>query len=287
MKERSLIAFTLLCQLSVGAIVILAVIHAVLPGAGSPRYELLELGSLVCTAGMGIALLSSFLHLGTPTNAWRSLTNWRSSWLSREVVLALAFTGLCALQVVLHRMGLGSNGTTMAAIWLAAATGLALIGAMIKVYRVRTVSQWNRRATPLSFALTTAILGTFAVTAIVLINARLSPTIQRALLNGISLAALLALIGEMVFLIRQRRSRQVAPREHLEIDDQTPTALGTRLFGLRLSLLGITIAALVAALLVNQHEPLTGLLLLTAVSTGIAAELVGRIAFYEHIPTMD
>lgn len=45
-------------------------------------------------------LLSSTFHLGHPERAWRALTQWRSSWLSREGVMAiLTFipTGLYAL----------------------------------------------------------------------------------------------------------------------------------------------------------------------------------------------
>lgn len=44
---------------------------------------LLALGLI--TAG----LLSSLLHLGRPERAWRALSQWRSSWLSREGVAAL------------------------------------------------------------------------------------------------------------------------------------------------------------------------------------------------------
>ncbi|MHA1543682.1 MAG: dimethyl sulfoxide reductase anchor subunit family protein [Alphaproteobacteria bacterium] len=36
-------------------------------------------------------LLASTLHLGHPERAWRGLTQWRSSWLSREAVVALLF----------------------------------------------------------------------------------------------------------------------------------------------------------------------------------------------------
>ncbi len=44
-------------------------------------------------------LLSSTFHLGHPERAWRALSQWRSSWLSREGVLAIvafAPTGLFA-----------------------------------------------------------------------------------------------------------------------------------------------------------------------------------------------
>jgi sulfite dehydrogenase (quinone) subunit SoeC len=41
---------------------------------------------VMVTAG----LLSSMLHLGHPKRAWRALSQWRSSWLSREGVFAIA-----------------------------------------------------------------------------------------------------------------------------------------------------------------------------------------------------
>lgn len=51
----------------------------------------------VFAAGLVIALvlisgglLSSTFHLGRPERAWRALSQWRTSWLSREGILALA-----------------------------------------------------------------------------------------------------------------------------------------------------------------------------------------------------
>ena len=43
--------------------------------------------------GLGLVtfgLLSSTFHLGHPERAWRAFSQWRSSWLSREGVLAVA-----------------------------------------------------------------------------------------------------------------------------------------------------------------------------------------------------
>src|SRR5690606_23540441 len=38
---------------------------------------------------VSVGLLSSLAHLGQPQRAWRALSQWRSSWLSREGVAAL------------------------------------------------------------------------------------------------------------------------------------------------------------------------------------------------------
>ncbi|MGH8172718.1 MAG: dimethyl sulfoxide reductase anchor subunit family protein, partial [Rhodanobacteraceae bacterium] len=46
----------------------------------------LVIGFLLVSAG----LVSSLGHLGKPQRAWRALSQWRSSWLSREGMLAIA-----------------------------------------------------------------------------------------------------------------------------------------------------------------------------------------------------
>jgi len=51
-----------------------------------PFFTLLAIGALLAAAG----LLCSLGHLGQPQRAWRALTQWRSSWLSREGIFAIA-----------------------------------------------------------------------------------------------------------------------------------------------------------------------------------------------------
>ena len=55
--------------------------------------ELIVVG-LAVIGLIGSGLVSSTFHLGHPERAWRALSQWRSSWLSREGVLAvLALAG--------------------------------------------------------------------------------------------------------------------------------------------------------------------------------------------------
>lgn len=42
-------------------------------------------------------LIASFFHLGRPERAWRAATQWRTSWLSREVIVLPAFMGFVFL----------------------------------------------------------------------------------------------------------------------------------------------------------------------------------------------
>ena len=55
------------------------------PHGGIAHHTALVLGVLPVLVG----LLSSTLHLGKPLRAWRAFGQWRTSWLSREGVLAL------------------------------------------------------------------------------------------------------------------------------------------------------------------------------------------------------
>ncbi len=44
-------------------------------------------GSALALVFLGAGLVASFFHLGHPERAWRSIARWRSSWLSREVIV--------------------------------------------------------------------------------------------------------------------------------------------------------------------------------------------------------
>jgi sulfite dehydrogenase (quinone) subunit SoeC len=67
----------------------------------------------VTTAG----LVASFFHLGRPSRAWRSATQWRTSWLSREVIVLPAFLVVVLLYAAAHFLGWnGTYGATEGAV---------------------------------------------------------------------------------------------------------------------------------------------------------------------------
>ncbi|MEM6374692.1 MAG: DmsC/YnfH family molybdoenzyme membrane anchor subunit [Pseudomonadota bacterium] len=93
-------------------------------------------------------LLASTFHLGHPERAWRALTQWRSSWLSREGVCAvacLAVMGVYAAGSVLFGVHVVVLGYVGAALALATVFTTSMIYAQLK-----TVPRWN---TPLTSGL--------------------------------------------------------------------------------------------------------------------------------------
>ncbi|MDH5633971.1 MAG: dimethyl sulfoxide reductase anchor subunit [Gammaproteobacteria bacterium] len=63
------------------------------------------IGSLVAFVLLVTGLLASFFHLGHPERAWRAAARWRTSWLSREVIVLPIVIGGVFVYGVLHHLG--------------------------------------------------------------------------------------------------------------------------------------------------------------------------------------
>ncbi|MBK7025010.1 MAG: dimethyl sulfoxide reductase anchor subunit [Sulfuritalea sp.] len=59
-------------------------------------------GSLLALVLLVAGLAASFFHLGHPERAWRAAAKWRTSWLSREVIVLPAFMGVVFLYGLAH-----------------------------------------------------------------------------------------------------------------------------------------------------------------------------------------
>jgi DMSO reductase anchor subunit len=93
-------------------------------------------------------LIASTLHLGRPERAWRALSQWRTSWLSREGVMALATyppAGLLALFWVLQER---IDGALVLAALLTVGCAVATLATTGMIYAsLRTIRQWHQPLT--------------------------------------------------------------------------------------------------------------------------------------------
>jgi len=139
----SLIAFTVLSGLGFGVLTWLGL--GVVAPAGWGLVLLLCFGFGLTVAG----LLSSTLHLGHPERAWRAFSQWQSSWLSREAVLAvaaLAVMGIYAALWLFFGLRVAWLGQFGAVICMATVFATSMIYAQL-----RTVPRWHNWTTPLVF----------------------------------------------------------------------------------------------------------------------------------------
>ena len=134
----SIILFTTLSGLGLGMIAWL--------GTGKVPEAAQQATTIVAFILTSAGLSASTFHLGHPERAWRAFSQWRSSWLSREGVMAVITLGLVAMWWFLNYP-----------LWLGI---LMAIGALLTVYttsmiygQMRSVQQWNTSLTPAVFLL--------------------------------------------------------------------------------------------------------------------------------------
>ena len=84
---KSVIAFTTLSGAGYGLLFI--VIIGQFTGLYTASFNIQIVSLLIAFVLVSSGLLISTLHLGHPERAWRALSQWRSSWLSREGVCSL------------------------------------------------------------------------------------------------------------------------------------------------------------------------------------------------------
>ncbi|MAL78271.1 MAG: DMSO reductase [Sneathiella sp.] len=113
-------------------------------------------------------LLSSTFHLGHPERAWRALTQWRSSWLSREGVMAI-FTFLPTGLFALHQLFWPGDFPVLAPLvglaGMAAAAVTVYCTAMIYA-SLKPVHGWHNGYVPVGYLLFSLITGLVLVNAL-------------------------------------------------------------------------------------------------------------------------
>ncbi len=133
----SVILLTTLCGAAQGLLLVLVGIEW--SGAQAGREFFVAGGVLAFALALG-GLIASFWHLGRPERAWRAAAMWRTSWLSREVIV---------LPLFLAGVFFWSLGHLSAAPWtkpLGAATALAALALYVctaMIYMsIRFVQEW-------------------------------------------------------------------------------------------------------------------------------------------------
>jgi anaerobic dimethyl sulfoxide reductase subunit C (anchor subunit) len=171
-REWALLTFTILGQMAVGGLLALMIVRAYISSkAGAQEADRMTDGPLFMVVPiMGLALLASLLHLNNPGNIFGAVPNLGSSWLSREVVISVTFVVLAALYTFLQWRKIGSPGLRTVIGWITVVVGLVQTYAMGRVYMIRTQPAWNTFATPITFFVTTLLLGALAVTVALVVN---------------------------------------------------------------------------------------------------------------------
>lgn len=145
----SVILFTTLSGAGYG---LLAMVASMLALGTRPPWPLFVLGAGLALVTAG--LLASTFHLGRPERAWRAFSQWRTSWLSREAVMAVVtYLSMLPVAFLLATDSEGGAASRTAAIAMGSAClGTVYCTAMIYA-SLRPVRQWRHWTVPAAYLL--------------------------------------------------------------------------------------------------------------------------------------
>jgi len=201
----SILFFTTLAGAAQGLLVALAL--AQIAGVATD-------GNLVVRAvGLGVALLlaglaASFLHLGHKMRAWRAVLMWRTSWMSREVIVMPAYIGVAALWCLALYTG-SDRALARALPWAVVIGALLLWYCTAMIYAcLRFIQEWAHWSTVANFILIGMASG--GTLACALAASSGEGALLAALAPGTTLATLLAALSRWHSLRRNAALRPVS-----------------------------------------------------------------------------
>ncbi|GAP37988.1 anaerobic dimethyl sulfoxide reductase, chain C [Piscinibacter sakaiensis] len=143
-----MILFTTLAGAAQGLLLVLVALDL---GGATGTTPALFVGGAGTVVVLGLAgLVAAAFHLGHPFRAWRAVAMWRTSWLSREVIVLPAFLAVVTLWGAGHALGrplpLAGVAAALLALLLYLCTGM-IYGA------VKAIREWATPLTPVNFGL--------------------------------------------------------------------------------------------------------------------------------------
>jgi len=206
----SVVFLTTLLGAGQGLFLALFVVEAGVAGGAwvSPATGFYYWGSAISVLLLGAGLLASFFHLGHPERAWRAAAMWRTSWLSREVIVLPAFMAIVAAYGWAHFQNLGMT------------LGLGIVGVVVclllflctgMIYAcIKFLQEWATPLTIVNFVLLGSASG-------VMLAAALAAVRDEPNTYGLGVAAIvLTLAGMVTRAAALYRNAQLKPRSSLQ-----------------------------------------------------------------------
>ncbi|MDQ7092084.1 DmsC/YnfH family molybdoenzyme membrane anchor subunit [Desulfosporosinus sp. PR] len=153
MGETALLIFTLCLQAAIGTLILITLEKQL------NKEKQFKILGLITAALSIIGIFASFLHLGHPQSAINALSNVGKSWLSNEVLLASAFTGIAVLYALAQYLKPDSQSLNTVLRWAGSLVGLATVFSMAKVYTSASVPVWKGANTFVDFYTTAIAVG--------------------------------------------------------------------------------------------------------------------------------
>jgi len=180
-REWALPVYTILMQLAIGALFVLWLIRALAGPKFSPKEidRMIRDPIMVISLTAGVAMLGAHFHLSRPFHSFLAVLNFRSSWLSREIVFTVLFF-LTTISLLYLTSFHNSRRRLISSLgWLAILLGFILIYCMARIYLLPTQVAWNSISVVVSFYTTALMLGGMTIACLMMLDLKFAE-IQKA-----------------------------------------------------------------------------------------------------------
>jgi sulfite dehydrogenase (quinone) subunit SoeC len=186
-------------------------------------FQMIETGLFLVVILIILGLFASMFHLGRPERSWRAMSQWRTSWLSREIIVLMIFVimvifwglvyfgkdGLLLDNFNIHTVLLIGFIATIVAIFLYICT------AMIYVI-ISFIQEWATSLTVFNYVLLGLSSGFVQVTA-------LASYFQSPLRGFYTICTLILILAAMIV-----RLLSLYRNKHIKYNSTIKTALGVK-----------------------------------------------------------
>jgi len=188
-------------------------------------------GSVIALLFLGLGLFAAVFHLGKPsymiTRAWRGILQWRTSWMSRELIALPAFMGVVFLYGAVHLVGYEPAVVTLpSGLVIDLSVVIGVIGTLLAfalfvctgmIYAcLRFLREWHSPLTVINYILLGGSSG-FILAACY--SASAAPSEANFFAKWAVIITLFALVGRIAALVRNARLK---PKSSLQ------TAIGVK-----------------------------------------------------------
>ena len=171
-REWALPVYTILMQLAVGALFVLWSIRALARFKMNSNEidRIMQNPIFIISFTILIAIIGAHFHLSRPFHSFLAALNFRSSWLSREIVFTLFFflTTFSVWLLIRRENGNQKLLTTMG--WVSILLGGIVVYCMARIYLLPTQVAWNSSLVIISFYTTTLLLGGGAIMCLMVLD---------------------------------------------------------------------------------------------------------------------
>ncbi len=164
-REWALPVYTILMQMSVGALLVLWVIRFLTSSKFTPGDidRIVQIPIFVVAITSAVAMVAAHFHLSQPFQSYRAVLNFKSSWLSREIVFSFLFFLMLIGLLYLTSFETKRRSLITALGCLTILTGIIMVYCMAMIYLLPTQVAWNSTSVIVSFYTTTLLIGTAAL----------------------------------------------------------------------------------------------------------------------------